>query len=260
MSMLDRPIADENTPLRHGDVRMSLARELAEGHYPVGSRFPSETELQARFGIGRHTAREALKTLADEGFIDRRRKSGTIVLTTMPGARYSQPLGSLHNLLDFGFETWLQVHAFAHVRLHDDRLCDLLKVPPGLRWLRVTGVRVRRDTNVPVCWSEHYLPPSYGFERDALDTLEGPIHAMVASRHGFEVDHVDQEIGAGHVTAAVAGLLCAEVASPALLVVRRYHRAPSGEAKDEMSTLTQAVLNLFPAGRYWVRSRIERDR
>jgi len=252
--------ADENTPLRHGDLYEALARELMEGRYPVGSRFPSEAELQTRFGVGRHTAREALKALSDDGFIDRRRKSGTIVSATVPQVRYSQTLGKLHNLLDFGVVTALQVDTFSYVRLHDARLCDLLGLPTGQRWLRVAGVRVRRDTGAPVCWCEHYVPPIYGFDREALDALEGPIHEMVAIRYGFEVDHVDQEIGAAPVTAALAGLLHADAESPALVIVRRYHRASSDAASDGLKTLTQASLNLFPAGRYWVKSRIERDR
>lgn len=38
-----------------------LAEEIAAGKHPKGARFPTELELQQRFQVGRHTAREALK-------------------------------------------------------------------------------------------------------------------------------------------------------------------------------------------------------
>ena len=74
----------------------------------MGARFPGEEELQKRFGVGRHTVREALKMLAAEGYIDRRRKSGTVVLSVAPTVRYLQSLGTIENPFDFGVNTKLR--------------------------------------------------------------------------------------------------------------------------------------------------------
>ncbi|ABE36717.1 UTRA domain protein [Paraburkholderia xenovorans LB400] len=249
--MSSEPEHDKNAPLRHADVHATLTRELADGRFPVGSRFPNEEELQKRFQVGRHTVREALKKLADQGYIDRRRKSGTVVLSNEPAVRYIQLLGTISNLFDFGTHTELKVRSFGFVRLRDPHLCELLKLPPDERWLRIAGVRMQPDNPAPLCWSEYYLPPCYAISREDLDRLVGPIYAQVLKRHGLQLDHVDQEIGSTALRANASALLQVPRGSPALTEVRRYF--------EGAGALMEATINLYPAGRYVVRSRIERQ-
>lgn len=236
---------------RHADIYTELIGELSAGRFPVGERFPGEVELQGRFGVGRHSVRKALKRLAEEGYIDRRRKSGTVVLTTEPSARYIQSVGSVENLFDFGMRTELRISSFGFVRLRDARMCELLKLPMDDRWLRISGVRIQGETATPLCWSEFYFPPAFAIDRQMLDGLVGPIFSAVLKRHRLQLDHVDQEIGATALSAASSEVLHAPAGSAALTQVRRYFETGGG--------LMQATMNLYPAGRYFVRSRIERQ-
>src|SRR5690606_24600318 len=57
---------------RHQELAGLLAEEIRSGRYPVGSRFPTESELKEKLGIGRHSIREALKLLAEQGMLGRR--------------------------------------------------------------------------------------------------------------------------------------------------------------------------------------------
>ena len=248
--MIADPTTKQN-PLRRAGIHAALIRDLAGGLFAVGARFPGEEELQKRFGVGRHTVREALKMLAAEGYIDRRRKSGTVVLSVAPTVRYIQSLGTIENLFDFGINTKLRIQAFGFVRLRNARICELLKLPIDERWLRIVGVRTQRDTAFPLCWSEFYLPPAYAIDRSKIDQLEGPIYAVVLKHHGVQLDHVEQEIGAAALTASSSNLLHAPSGSPALIQVRRYF--------ERGGDLIQSTINLYPAGRYCVRSTIERQ-
>ena len=45
----------------------------------VGSRLPSEHKLSERFGVGRSTVREAIKSLVTRGILEVKRGSGTFV-------------------------------------------------------------------------------------------------------------------------------------------------------------------------------------
>ncbi len=63
-------------------IVQTLAAEVAQGAFRVGDRFPTESELGERFGVGRHTVREALKRLTEQGMIGRRRKADTFVLAS----------------------------------------------------------------------------------------------------------------------------------------------------------------------------------
>lgn len=60
-------------------IAQTLRAELAGGLYPPGSRLPTEAEMAARFGVNRHTVRQALAALAGEGLIHARRGAGVFV-------------------------------------------------------------------------------------------------------------------------------------------------------------------------------------
>ena len=62
------------------EIKEILQRELEEGKYPVGSRFPSEYELGYRFETSRLTTNKAVNLLVAEGWLERGvRGSGTRV-------------------------------------------------------------------------------------------------------------------------------------------------------------------------------------
>lgn len=56
-----------------------LRQEIASGQWRPGERLPSEAVLADRFGVNRHTLREATRALADEGLLFARRGSGVFV-------------------------------------------------------------------------------------------------------------------------------------------------------------------------------------
>ena len=60
-------------------IHDSLRAEIAAGHYPPGSKLPTEAELAARFGVNRHTVRQALAALAEGGLVHPRRGAGVFV-------------------------------------------------------------------------------------------------------------------------------------------------------------------------------------
>jgi DNA-binding FadR family transcriptional regulator len=61
-------------------VYTQLHRLIQRGEFPVNARLPPEHELGKRFGVSRPIVRKALRRLADEGVIETRKGSGTIVL------------------------------------------------------------------------------------------------------------------------------------------------------------------------------------
>lgn len=75
------------------DLRLRLdAGEFAE-------RFPGDHELVAHYGVSRHTVREAVRRLQDDGILERRRGQGSFVNRAM----IEQPIGkpmSLYRSVD----------------------------------------------------------------------------------------------------------------------------------------------------------------
>lgn len=68
-------------------IAATLRCEIAEGLYCPGDKLPTEAALSARFGVNRHTVRQALAGLASEGVVRGRRGSGVFV--DVPPADYA---------------------------------------------------------------------------------------------------------------------------------------------------------------------------
>lgn len=60
-------------------IAEALLSEIAAGHYHPGDKLPTEAALSARFGVNRHTVRQALATLATAGQVHSRRGAGVYV-------------------------------------------------------------------------------------------------------------------------------------------------------------------------------------
>ncbi|MBP7583008.1 MAG: FadR family transcriptional regulator [Spirochaetes bacterium] len=61
------------------DIVRRLEKDILGGDYPPGSRFPSEREIAAKYGISRATARETVKSLSQLGLLATRPQSGSVV-------------------------------------------------------------------------------------------------------------------------------------------------------------------------------------
>ena len=69
-----------------------LRRRLASGEFD--GRFPTDRELVAEYEVSRHTIREAVRGLTDEGLVTRRRGRGS----QRTPRSFSQPTGAMYSL------------------------------------------------------------------------------------------------------------------------------------------------------------------
>ena len=226
-----------------------LAEEIARGVYPVAGRFPTEFELQARFAVGRHSVREALKVLTEQGLIGRKRRTGSVVLSAEPVSHYAHSLRDMRGLLDFADSTALDVRHQGFVSASAAQATPF-SPDAGRRWLRLAGLRSTRADGAPLCWSEIFVAERYVRDRDAILAAGGPIYELVLAANAIKLGYVDQEIRATALEPGMTTLLGAASGSAALLVKRRY--VTDGGDTYEIS------YNLYPADRYSVRSVIRR--
>lgn len=74
---------------------------ILERPIAIGEKLPNEFELGERFGVGRSTIREAVKSLVVKGIVEVRRGSGTYVVSITPvdddplGIRYFEDKGAI---------------------------------------------------------------------------------------------------------------------------------------------------------------------
>jgi GntR family transcriptional regulator len=86
-------VIDRTSPVPLWAQLLSVLRErIASGTY--NEAFPTDAQLEVEFSLSRHTTREAVRRLQDEGIIQRRRGVGTFV---MPAAA-DRPYGTIYSL------------------------------------------------------------------------------------------------------------------------------------------------------------------
>lgn len=64
-----------------------LRREIVEGRWRVGDRLPGTADLAKRAGVSRSPVAAALRRLETEGYVERRARSGTFLISTAPAGR-----------------------------------------------------------------------------------------------------------------------------------------------------------------------------
>ena len=236
---------DNGGTTRTQAIAAELSAEIATGRHAVGSRFPAEPELRERFNVGRHTIREALKLLTEQGLVGRRRKTGTFILATSPVSPYVHSLRDLKGLLDFAETTKLEVKHVGGICADTKLLSGFDDIPNG-RWLRVAGLRLVRGENSALCWSEILVPERFSPPREQLLASPMAIYEQTMAHNSFRLEYVEQEVTASLLPAAMMPLLGVESDTTALLVKRRYV-AHTGETFEVSH-------NLYPANRYRIRS------
>ena len=75
------------------DVKADILSKIIQGSWGPGSLMPNETDLAETYGCARATVNRAMRELADDGIIERKRKAGTRVrIAPVRQARFDIPI------------------------------------------------------------------------------------------------------------------------------------------------------------------------
>lgn len=234
---------------RYQQLADALGSEIRSGRIGVGERLPTEAELARQFEVSRHTVREALRLLRDQGLITSRQGQGSRVRSAAPRLAYVEAATSVDDLLEFALATHLEQLKVEDV-VADDALAEELGVEPGRRWTRITGLRVANDDDAtPICWADLYVDAALwsGGELGVAEQIALFQKVAAELRHDVEVH---QEIAAAAVPGWCAGSFGVEPQSGALRVVRTY--------VDRQGRPFLVSINLHPADRYTHRTVLRR--
>ena len=93
MGIVNERNLDRSSPMPlWAQLEAELRRRLEAGEFAEG--FPTDAQLVNRYGVSRHTVREAIRHLNKTGVLQRQRGRGTVVNR----AEFEQPLGGLYSL------------------------------------------------------------------------------------------------------------------------------------------------------------------
>jgi DNA-binding GntR family transcriptional regulator len=72
----------------------ALREDIVSGRSAVGDRLPTEDALCRRFGVSRHTVREAFRALREEGLVASRQGAGSTVVRRAARPLYTYSVSS----------------------------------------------------------------------------------------------------------------------------------------------------------------------
>lgn len=208
-------------------VLEALRADIGSGAFPVGGLLPTEGELCGRFGVSRHTIREAVRRLRDEGLVASRQGSGTKVLKAGTSELFVHEVSSINDLISYAEELRYAIDASGMV-VADEALAVRLGCPAGERWLRVEGYRYPQGQTGPIAWAEAFIHADFAGVALYLGRRPGPIHRWVESLYGEPVEKVEQVLSARPAPPEIAAALGAEPGA-SLFEVRRSYIMASGK-------------------------------
>lgn len=86
-------MSGEKAEAKYSILANTIRNRILSGEFRMGDRLASENELSAQFGFSRQTVRQALGILEQEGFVVRRRGSGTYIAKGTPSSQKSRTIG-----------------------------------------------------------------------------------------------------------------------------------------------------------------------
>jgi GntR family transcriptional regulator len=230
---------------RYRQIAALLRKRITSGKLKPGDSLPTEMDLCATFSISRHTARDALRLLSDDGLIERRRGAGTIVAE--PGqAAFAQALGDFESILQYAREARFDVTVERDA--DPDSMLRLALTGPYRQFI---GFR-RTGRQPPQAITAVYVRRDLAPDAATISGLAGSVSEWIEQIHGLSIDRVTQRMEAVALNASQARRLGTQTGFPALRTVRRY--------SDSSGDPVLVSESLHPAGRFAYEMKLDRRR
>ncbi len=217
---------------RNGPLHLQIARELRSdieaGLYADGQPFPSESTLQSYYGVSRVTVRSALSMLQEEGLIERRQGSGTLVKSKV---HYKM----LRRILDFHREAELMGctpgSRILSIRTIPSRFRERIAfdLPPGGEVVELRRIRLLDGVPVALQTSIHPLELLGGVTPVQLQDYS--LYGFLRNHRGVVIRDAEQVLEPYSISAEEAALL--EVPEgTAVMLAHRTTRDDRGRALE----------------------------
>ena len=142
------------TAKTHQAVREDIRTRIERGEWSLGERIPGEVQLAEDYGCARTTINRALRTLAEEGLLVRKRKGGTRVCQLpVREARFQIPVVR-EQVESMGAEYSHKVMAKS-TKIPPKRIAQKLRLANDQKALRVETVHYANDH--PFGFEERWL-------------------------------------------------------------------------------------------------------
>ena len=221
-------------------IEKALADDILGGR--VTGQLANELELAGRFGVNRHTVRQAVKALAERGLVEVLHGRGTFVREEAIDYALGRRSRFAHSLAKARRVGASRLTHDAE-RVPEPEVLALLELPAGSRVVQVDSLDVVEDKVVGVCTQYFPLPRFAGIAQVYREL--GKTHLALAR---LGVDAFERRLG--RVTAklperAVARQLQQPTATPILYVESVYVDASGRPIEYGISRFNSAMVQVL---------------
>lgn len=179
------------------EIQKDILNKIDSSTYKVGQIIPSEVELAKMYGVSRPTIRQAIQILVDSGYLERKRKRGTIVCQKKIEQNFTQKIDSYDSQMNkTGHDSHTKVLTFkkemATAEVKDVLKCDVV----------FKLVRLRYINNQPNVFVTTYMPYSIFKEYESYDFSNNSFydlcvkckHPIITVNRHLEVTSADETL------------------------------------------------------------------
>jgi len=230
---------------RYRQLAEQYRKAITSGKYKPGDALPTEMEICETHKVSRHTARDALRILTDDGLIERRRGAGTIVAARGTPA-FAQPIGDFDSILQYARDSQLEVTTAQDA---DQDTLDRLGLTGD--YVQLIGFRRVADQQ-PQAITAVYIRADVAPDISIITNLSGSVSEWLETNQEISIERVMQRMEAVALNKSQADRLDLSTGYPALRTVRRYR-----DGSGEIILLSES---LHPAGRFAYEMRLDRTK
>ena len=225
----------------YDQIKDDLLSKIKDGTYPEGQTIPSELELAEMYGVSRPTIRQALQILVSDGYLEKRRRRGTVVTKPKVSQSFAMSISSFEDAMRLaGRLPKTKVLVFKRERANAE-VEKRLELTRGQDVFKL--VRLRYADDLPNVFVESYIPCTLYPGLDSFDFNESSLYAamdacgnpVMTARRRLEVIKAD---------GAAAALLDVEAGDP-LLLFHTVARDANGTAVEYSVATYRGESNSF---------------
>ena len=193
------------------EIQNLLLQRIKNGDYQEGQLIPKEVDLAEQLNVSRPTVRHAIRNLVQGGYLERRKKRGTIVTQTKIKQQFTHLIESYNTeIQNNGLVAKTQVLNFSTEKASDE-VAEALTIKPNTEVYKL--VRLRSADNKPVVFVVTYLPIAQLPDLQKIDFTHHSLYSELA-KAGLEITHVSRKIEVHPATEEEAQLLETDIKAP----------------------------------------------
>lgn len=176
---------------KYEEIQQTLLKKISDGTYPVGSLIPKELELAKKYSVSRPTVNHAIQNLVKDGFLEQRKRRGTIVKRNKIEQEFTHVIKSYNEEMEQnGLQAKTKVLFFDLVTppLEVRQAFDLNKEDKVYKL-----IRLRFADEDPIVLVTTYLPTDLLPDFEKIDFTTRSLYDELASRN-LGISHVTRKL------------------------------------------------------------------